>query len=244
MKLAQCLLCVLSVCLICGETRGSENSDIKPVLTITKVDDFEITGNGSSSVWEKTNWQSLARIWEGKSTYPTKVKVLYSNTGIYFLFDCEDKQLTCTMTKDFDDIFKEDVVEVFLWPDEKQDLYFEYEASPLEVQLPILVPNHNGKFFGWRPWRFEGDRLTKVKTSVRGGKKKKMAKVTGWTAEFFIPFKLMTGMDNVPPASGTKWRANIYRIDYDNLPQSHWVWSTVTKQTFHDFHNFGVFKFE
>jgi hypothetical protein len=54
----------------------------------------------------------------------------------------------------------------------------------------------------------------------------------------------MTGMDNVPPAPGTKWRANMYRIDYDNLPQSHWVWSPVTKQTFHDFHNFGVFKFE
>ena len=223
---------------------GFSSENMKPTLTIAKVDDFKITGDGSSSAWKKAEWQAINRIKGGGTNYATKAKALYSDTGMYFLFDCEDKKLTCTMTKDFSDIFNEDVVEVFLWPDEQQNLYFEYETSPLGVQLPLLVPNNNGKFFGWRPWHFEGDRLTQVKTTARGGRKKKNARVTGWTAEFFIPFKLMTGMDNVPPVAGTKWRANMYRIDYDELPESYWAWSPIKGSSFHEFHSFGVFKFE
>ena len=215
-----------------------------PTLKIAKVKDFKITGDGSSRAWKNAEWQILSRVAEGKAHYPTKAKALYSSSGMYFLFDCVDKKLICNLTEDFSDIYNQDVVEVFLWPDKKQNLYFEYETSPLGVQLPILVANNKGTFFGWRPWHFEGDRLTKVKTSVRGGRKAKMAKITGWTAEFFIPFKLLTGLGNVPPAPGTTWRANMYRIDYDQIPQSHWAWSTVTGRIFHDFHNFGIFKFE
>jgi hypothetical protein len=217
---------------------------MKPTLKVAKVNDFEITGNGSASSWPDADWQSLATRVESKASYSTKVKALHSDTGMYFLFDCEDKRLTCTMTKDFEDIFKEDVVEVFLWPDQQQNVYFEYEVSPLGVQLPLLVSNDKGTYFGWRPWHFEDDRLIKAKTAVSGGRKKKMAKVTGWTAEFFIPFSLLKGLGNVPPAAGATWRANMCRIDYDQLPQSYWSWSPVTGGSFHDFHNFGTFRFE
>ena len=47
--------------------------------------------------------------------------------------------------------------EVFLWPDERDPIYFEYEISPLGRELPILVPNLDGKFLGWRPWHYEGE---------------------------------------------------------------------------------------
>jgi hypothetical protein len=162
---------------------------------------------------------------------------------MYFLVDCADSQLTCSMTQDFDDIYEEDVVEVFLWPDESQQLYFEYEVSPLEIELPILVPNSDGEFHGWRPWHFTGGRRTAAKTSVRGGPKESMARVDGWTAEFFIPFELLKGLGNVPPERGTRWRANIYRIDYDHLPQSHWAWCPDTDAEFHSFRDFGTFEF-
>ena len=217
---------------------------MKPTLNIARVRDFKITGTGSAAAWRKTLWQPLTRVAEGDLHYPTKAKVLYSTTGIYFLFDCVDRKLTCTLTDDFTDIYNEDVVEVFLWPDRRQNLYFEYEASPLGVQLPILVPNHKGMFFGWRPWHFEHGRLTRLKTSVRGGAKRRMARVRGWTAEFFIPFALLKGLGNTPPSPGTVWHANMYRIDYDQLPQTHWAWSSATGRTFHDFYNFGIFKFE
>ena len=159
-------------------------------LQVKRVDDFEVTGEGKSSAWNTTAWQPLTRVGQGKAAYATTAKVLYSKLGIYFLFRCEDKRITCTMTRDLDDIYNEDVVEVFLWPDESRPLYFEYEISPLGVELPIVVPNQNGTFFGWRPWHYEGARAVRRATSVRGGEKLPLAMIAEWTAEFFIPFRI------------------------------------------------------
>src|SRR3989304_3771042 len=84
----------------------------------------------------------------------------------------------------------QDVFEFFLWPDESQPVYFEYEISPLGFELPILVPNFDGKFLGWRPWHYEGDRKIRKAVSVSGGIARPGADITGWTAEDFIPYEL------------------------------------------------------
>jgi hypothetical protein len=70
-----------------------------------------------------------------------------------------------------------------------------------------------------------------------------MAPVEGWMAEFFIPFALLRGLGNVPPKPGTAWRGNIYRIDYDAAPPSHWAWSPITGPSFHNFREFGTLVF-
>jgi hypothetical protein len=212
-------------------------------LHVKHVDDFEVTGEGRSSAWGMAEWQTLTRVGKGKSAYATTAKVLYSKSGIYFLFRCEDKRITCTMAHDCDDIYNEDVVEVFLWPDESRPLYFEYEISPLGVELPIVVPNQNGTFFGWRPWHYEGARLVRRATSVRGGEKLPLATIAEWTAEFFVPFELLTGVMLRAPGPGCRWRANMYRIDYDEAPESHWAWCPDTQAVFHNFRKFGTFIF-
>jgi hypothetical protein len=210
---------------------------------VSRVPDFEVTGDGSDPAWSRTNWLPLAHV-GGESTDSTRAKTLCSDKGVYFLVECEDKKLSCGNRKDNDDIYQDDVIEVFLWPDESQDLYFEYELSPLNIELPILVPNHRRVFHGWLPWHYTGERRVRHATSVRGGPKEPGAKVTGWTVEFFIPFVLFAGMGNVPATPGTKWRANIYRIDYDDRPKlSHWAWCPDTGTGFHDFKKFGVFEF-
>jgi hypothetical protein len=227
-------------------SNSAQNKDdnMKMEMTVKKIDsDFEVTGDGSAPAWNQTEWQPLSRV-NGETTYQSRIKVLYSDTGIYFLADCEDNKLTCTMTEDFDNIFKEDVIEVFLWTLQDENLYFEYEISPLEVELPILVANHEPTGFqGWRPWHYEGNRKTRKATSVRGGKKESMAEVDGWSAEFFIPFALLKGVGNVPPESGTIWRANMYRIDYDS-GTTQWAWETDAGSNFHNFREFGTFVFE
>ncbi len=212
-------------------------------LVIPRGADFEVTGLGDAPAWTDVAWQPLVRVGEGQATYATRAKVAYSETGIYFLVDCEDRQLTCTMTAMGDNIFQEDVVEVFLWPHEPQIAYFEYEISPLSTELPILVVNSGGRFHGWLPWHYEGNRQTRKATNVRGGEMASMAAVDGWTTEFFLPFALLAGLDNVPPRPGTRWRANIYRIDYDALPSSQWTWDPATGGNFHDYANFGAFIF-
>ena len=214
----------------------------KANLLIKKCQDFFLTGDGSSPEWKNTEWVILNQQGPDKSPYTTRAKVLYSESGLYFLYDCVDKKLTSTIKGDFKDIFTEDVVEFFLWPDESFPVYFEYELSPLDYELPIIVPNYNGKFFGWQPWHYEGERKTKHITTVTGGKKESGAAVTGWKAEIFLPFKLLVPLNKVPPVSGTKWRANIYRIDYDN-GTTYFTWQKIVK-SFHEYKNYGNFIFE
>jgi len=199
--------------------------------------DFDISGKGNSGAWKKTDWINLEQRDTSGYCYKTKVKSLYSDTGIYFLFDCEDSVITSTLNSDYADLYNEDVVEVFLWTSEEYPFYFEYELSPHNFELPIMVPNVRGDFFGWKPWHYEGDRKTRHATSINV----EDGKIKGWKAEMFIPFALLKPLDHVPPDKGTEWRVNMYRIDYDKEP-SDWTWQPV-KTNFHDYEHFGTFKF-
>ncbi len=212
-------------------------------LSILPTEDFELDGSGSASQWEKTSWVTLPFRHGPASSYSTRAKVLYSTTGIYFLFECEDQTLSASLTEDFANLYEEDVVEVFLWTDEQYPIYFEYELSPLNYELPIIIPNFGGEFFGWRPWHYEGEKKTRHATSVVGGKKESGASIRQWIAEFFIPFALLKPLQNVPPQKGTTWRANMYRIDYDGDAFKSWQWQP-TSGSFHEYQKFGTFEFQ
>lgn len=217
-------------------------------MTIQKTDDFTITGKGSSENWSEVHWTDLKQRTneENDSGRKTSVKVLYSDTGIYFLFRCEDDQVSATMTSNFEELWHEDVVEVFLWPNEGEEVYFEYELSPLNYELPILVSKTESGQSHWIPFEYsykEGDsRKTIHKTSATGGSLKSGETITEWRAEFFIPFELLIPLKNRIPTSGTIWRANIYRVDYD-FGSTNWTWQPVTTN-FHDIYNYGTFIFE
>jgi hypothetical protein len=157
--------------------------------------------------------------------------------------DGSDATLTATMTEDFMDLWNEDVFEVFLWTDERYPVYFEYEISPLNYELPILVPNFGGEFLGWRPWHYEGERRVRKATSVAGGRREPKASIEGWTAEFFVPYALLKPLQNVPPKPGTRWRANFYRMDYDGAKRTAWAWAPVAG-TFHEIARFGELVFK
>ena len=209
------------------------------VWKIKRTRDFNITGDGSADNWNNAEWLKLPRRSGTGVAYETQVKLLYSDSGIYCHYRCEDHKITATMQEDFLDLWNEDVIEVFFWTDEAVPLYFEYELSPLNFELPLLVPNINERFIGWLPWHYEGSRRTKhvTRTNKNGNK------VTSWTAEFFIPYSLLTPMTNIPPEKGTRWRANFYRIDYDQ-GETTWQWQMVRGEKFHDYERFGTIVFE
>ena len=211
------------------------------IIKVMKTADFKITGKGTDVSWKNTQWITLTPHQSIKPGYETQVKILYSDTGIYCLYKCGDTKITATLKEDFLDLYNEDVVEVFFWTDEHVPIYFEYELSPLNYELPILVPNIKGSFLGWKPWHYEGSRKTRHETYITK-EKSDTDRVVSWTAEFFIPYSLLTPLTNVPPQKGTRWRANFYRLDYDR-GQERWSWQPIRKN-FHDFERFGTLLFE
>ncbi|MHB8971396.1 MAG: carbohydrate-binding family 9-like protein [Pirellulaceae bacterium] len=215
----------------------------EPALHVQKCDDFDVTGHGDARQWERVTWVQLQPRPGGVHNYLTQFKMLYSDKGIYVLFDGADKTLTATMQEDFLDLWTEDVFECFFWTDERHPVYFEYEISPLGYELPILIPNFDGKFLGWRPWHYAGDRKTRKAVVALGGPRTPYAQVSGWRAEVFFPYDLLKPLGNVPPQPGTHWRANFYRVDYDGGQTSGWDWARVGP-SFHDYRNFGTIVFE
>ncbi|GAB3021759.1 hypothetical protein GCM10027185_19260 [Spirosoma pulveris] len=211
-------------------------------MIVRKTDDFQVNGNGDNQAWAKTSWVPITIQESDGRNLATKTKTLYSGTGMYFLFQCEDETLTATIQEDFGALYNEDVVEVFLWPDQSVPIYFEYELSPLNYELSILVPNLNGKFMGWKPWHYTGKSKVQHATSIQGGNRVSKATIKGWTAEFFIPYTLLNPIVQAPPTSGTRWRGNLYRIDYDKGYQT-WSWQK-TSGSFHEFNKFGTLIFE
>ena len=201
----------------------------RPRLTVKPSPDFEVTGKGDHAAWGAAEWTALRRRQPDGHPYDTRFKVLYSTTGLYFLMDGTDKTQVATMKEDFMDLWNEDVFEVFLWTDERHPIYFEYQISPLNRELAILVPNFGGQFLGWRPWHYEKDRVTRKNVS---------ASADGWRAEFFIPYALLRPLQNVPPKAGTVWRANFYRMDYDGGKRTQWEWAPVGP-SFHEYQKFG-----
>lgn len=211
-------------------------------LIVRKTTDFEITGNGSSTAWSKTQWITIPQHTKTGQTYVTRAKVLYSGQGMYFLYECEDKKLTATLQADFLDLWNEDVIEVFLQPDKNRIAYLEYELSPLNFELPIMIYNDKGKLNSWMPFHYGGNQKTKHMVTVRGGEQKPHADVQGWTAEFFLPFTLMKPVLDKAPVSGDQWKGNIFRIDYDK-GQTLFSWQK-TGPSFHEYDKFGTFIFE
>ncbi len=208
------------------------------IMMVVHTADFRITGDGSAPEWAKAQWQVLQQ--PGTKRYETRVRVMYSDSGIYCLYHCEDTKITSTLEGDFLDLWNEDVVEAFFWTDERMPVYFEYELSPRNFELPILVPNYDGRFLGWRPWHYEGNRLIRHATSIQT--EKSGGNPVSWTAEFYIPYTILNPIVTKPPVSGTRWRANFYRIDYDDGP-AEWYWLPVPG-TFHDYKRYGTLLFQ
>jgi len=207
------------------------------MLTVNRTKDFQISGDGTAENWKTESWVILPKR-EGKGpAYETKMKILYSDSGIYCLYYCEDLLLTSNLKQDFSDLYNEDVVEAFFWPDDHTPVYFEYEVSPNNYELPLMVPNINGNFIGWLPFHYVGNRKTQHQTHVI----KQADRMIAWTAEFFIPYHLMKPLVKSIPLKGTRWRANFYRIDYDNGGAG-WAWQS-TRTDFHDYERFGTLLF-
>lgn len=214
-----------------------------PVYVVIKSDDFEVNGRGDNPNWNKASWMELVKRKQHENNpLKTTVKMLYSDNGLYFLYYCQDYKLTASLESDFSDLWNEDVVEVFLMPNVNDSIYFEYELSPLNYELAVLVANQGDELLRWQPFYYETNRQVRRATSIIGGEKKNGASIEAWIAEFFIPYKLLIPLMSNSPHPGTRWKANFYRLDYDDSEVS-WLWK-LTRRNFHDYKNFGTILFE
>ena len=221
----------------------------KEVLLIHKCSDFTVSGKGDNPSWDKASWNPLQKLDSGGLAYESKFKILYSATGIYILFSGADQKITTSYEKDFDDLFKGDVFEVFLQPDPQVPLYVEYEVNALDKELVLLIQNSNDNISGWAPFHYQGRKKVMKKvivtgeTALSGESATPGQAIRSVSAELFFPYSLFNAMAPLPPVSGTIWNGNFFRLDYDSGKMIKWAWSPV-ERGFHEMKNFRPVRFE
>jgi Carbohydrate family 9 binding domain-like len=211
-------------------------------LLVKRCIDFNMTGKGNNPEWQKATWTRLTKIDSGGKENKTQFKIMYSQTGVYVLFEGDDSKITSKFNHDGDDLYDADVFEVFLHPIPTSPLYFEYEINPLGKELVLLITNKNGKFSAWLPW-YRVEKHAHKKVFINGGKMKHGSPSKSWSAEIFLPFQLIDPLVAEAPVSGSRWNANFCRLDYDSGKMIKFSWSPI-KEAFHEFEKYRSIKFE
>lgn len=208
-------------------------------LVVNRINaDFIPDGKGTNDNWQFASWVELPKIDTNYTPYISRFKTVYSAKGMYVLFEGTDHRITSHYRKDFSDMYKADVFEVFLHPEPSIPLYVEYEINPFNKELVLLIPNLKKGIAGWRPWHYEGAKKTIKKISI----KKEKGKMIAWMAEIFIPFSLLSPLENNPPVKGTRWKGTFCRLDYDSGNMIKWSWAPI-KTSFHEFRNYKTIIF-
>lgn len=212
-------------------------------IIVRSCEDFQVTGTGDHSQWKKAEWNALQKLDKGGKDYKSQFKILYSVKGIYVLFYGEDEKITSSFYKDFDKIFQGDVFEVFFHPETTEPFYFEYEISPLNKELVLLMIKRNNTITSWSPWPYENNKVEKAIHLSEGDMKSDEGTLKYWIAELFIPYSLLSSFNQTPPVTGMRWNANFCRLDYDSGKMVKWAWAPIDT-SFHEIDRYYPLLFE
>ena len=177
-----------------------------PLVIDGKLDEYD---------WEKSSQiNNLERILNDydQVEFPTRAKMLWDDEYFYFAFACEDEDVWAIYQREDDELWEEEVVEVFIDPDGDGRDYLELEVNPLntvvDLSIQQLIPTWDANI----DWDIAGLRTA---VRVQGTVNDSLSLDKGWTVEIAIPWDAMVGRigGGGQPDPGDTWRLNLYRIE-------------------------------
>lgn len=193
-------------------------------------------------------WSGAPTIEWGPPEYSTTFRALWSERGLYVLWEAVDPSPWHTMTERDDHLWEEEVVEIFLDLDGSGRHYYELEINPGGVVCDLEMISAS-------PWQgdFEWD-LDGLETRVHP-RTESSGTTTGWAATAFLPwegFRSLLSARGValPPKVGDAWRFNVFRIKRPGGPENpkkdavSVAWSPPSGASFHEPAAFRPFRYE
>ena len=171
----------------------------------------------------------LARASDGsRPRLATALRVGLRDGALAVRFDGRDEGHVATRTRHDDQLWLEDVYEVFLAPRDPPHVYYEFEVNPLGTTFDA---------------RIESPRLVRpticvdVAWSCPGFRARVRRRPGIWSASLWIPLTELAGAEPLPG----KWLANFYRVDR-GAPDEYSAWSPLFRDPpdFHDAKRFGT----
>ncbi|MBZ5623974.1 MAG: carbohydrate-binding family 9-like protein [Acidobacteriia bacterium] len=219
----------------CDVARPTANFSISHVESAP-----ELNLDPQSPVWKNAKSALMVKDCSRTLDYPdlkTEIRAFWTDTDLYLLFVCPYRSLNLFQPTQNDQprrgLWDRDVVEMFLGDDwDNIRHYREFEIAPTADWIDLAIDlDHRGQNRNWRSgW----------KTMARIDEQAKI-----WYAACQIPLKSVSEKEVKP---GTRWRANLYRIDGDGPdPQRRFMcWQptcVVNRDPNHVPENFGTLIF-
>lgn len=192
---------------------------------------------------------------------PTVAKMMWDDRNLYLAVKCQDQDLFATKPERDDDLWEEDVVELFITVPNDPKYFIELEVSPMGTLMDIFNLRPYGGVINWDCPRWKCAVLAEGTLQDRTDVDK------GWTVEMALPLldcyaqpyaasraaelekKWQTRevkLEGEPafaydkrPSAGDIWRLNVYRIDYSKDHGEYQAWSPPIVQGFHTPDRFG-----
>jgi hypothetical protein len=175
----------------------------------------------------------------------TDAKLLWDDQNLYVAFENTDTDVWSELTKRDDKLWTQEAVEVMIDADGDGKTYVEFEVAPNGTLFDAYLPDLRKFEDSLDPKRKQYDWTSKAKAGVKvDGTLKRGDTDKGWTVELAIPLGdvngLLTSGVKVPPALGSVWRLNLYRMDKPQGKDSIGAaWSPPMGTA--DFHNLSRF---
>lgn len=197
---------------------------------------LSIDGDLTKKEWQEAEELQLIETVSGDEiSFPTTVKLLWSDEFLYAGFQCVEDYVFATKTEYNDKLYEEDVVELFLDDDKDQKTYIEIEVNPLNAVLHYGIHNNlAGKITQYA--RVDNQ----VESAVIYNENKNSLAV-----EFAIPLTEFVTASHIPPEKGDSWFFNAYRINHRrNKTVEYYAGSKTGEINFHKPKCFGTLIFE
>lgn len=195
-------------------------------------------------VWDQLPEMELRDVVTGeKPRLSTTAKACWTAEDLYIRFWCEDDHIVSEYKHRDEPLYEQDVVEVFLDPTGKGELYYEFELSPYNVQFDAEITIlDKERATGAKPTENEAPYMI-VDTDWDAANWQ--TSVTAINDRLYCYELRMHFADfNVAVSAGEQWRWNLYRIDDDQAGERHYsAWSSTGAVNYHVPTKFGTLTF-
>lgn len=146
-----------------------------------------------------------------KATQETYVSLSWDNSNLYLAYNSKDSKIIGSAKKNDTQLFRtDDLVELFLDPDGDSQNYIEIGVNAFSSNYDMIIHCISPSCGGWD---------TDISLDILGMKTASKITTDGYDVEIMIPFSSLTSIKDsgfVTPVVGTKWKGNLFRIDYGN----------------------------
>jgi hypothetical protein len=173
-----------------------------------------IDGKADDTIWRNARWTPWFKRPNKQRLNPkirTRAKLLYDSEALYVFFETYDSDISNSRTTRDDQLWRSDVVELYLDPGHDTKDYLEFQFAPTGALFDALFKSHRKPHWKQAAADFNMAGL-EVKVHLKGTLNQSEDQDQGWSVEARIPFSELPGIEGAPKP-GTRWGFNLYRID-------------------------------